>query len=166
MDKNHRDRMAFMRVCSSKFTKGSKVFNTRTNKEIKIATPVFFQAQDRESVEEAVPGDIIGIHDTGKLQIGDTFTQGSKIKFSGIPNFAPEIFRTVILKGPPKSKQLEKGLTQLSEEGTVQLFQKDDNEKILGAVGVLQFEVVQFRLENEYGVRAIYEGHLLLELDS
>ena len=160
MDKNHRDRMAFMRVCSGKFTKGSKVFNTRTNKEIKIATPVFFQAQDRESVEEAVPGDIIGIHDTGKLQIGDTFTQGSKIKFSGIPNFAPEIFRTVILKDPLKSKQLEKGLTQLSEEGTVQLFQKKTtNEKILGAVGVLQFEVVQFRLENEYGVRAIYEGH-------
>lgn len=160
MDKNHRDRMAFMRVCSGEFKKGNKVFNTRTNKEVKIASPVFFQAQDREVVEFAIPGDIIGIHDTGKFQIGDTFTEGSRIKFSGIPNFAPEIFRTVILKDPMKSKQLEKGLTQLSEEGTVQLFQKKTtNEKILGAVGVLQFEVVQFRLENEYGVRAIYEGH-------
>ncbi len=160
MDKNHRDRMAFMRVCSGTFKKGQKIFNTRTDKDIKIASPVFFQAQDREVVEEAVPGDIIGIHDTGKFQIGDTFTEGKKIKFSGIPNFAPEIFRTVILKDPMKSKQLEKGLTQLSEEGTVQLFQKKTtNEKILGAVGVLQFEVVQFRLENEYGVRAIYEGH-------
>lgn len=160
MDKNHRDRMAFMRVCSGTFKKGQKIFNTRTDKDIKIASPVFFQAQDREVVEEALPGDIIGIHDTGKFQIGDTFTEGKKIKFSGIPNFAPEIFRTVILKDPMKSKQLEKGLTQLSEEGTVQLFQKKTtNEKILGAVGVLQFEVVQFRLENEYGVRAIYEGH-------
>jgi peptide chain release factor 3 len=161
MDKNHRDRMAFLRVCSGTFRKGAKVFNTRTNKEIKISSPVFFQAQDREIVELAIPGDIIGIHDNGKLQIGDTFTEGSKIKFSGIPNFAPEIFRTVILKDPLKAKQLEKGLNQLSEEGTVQLFKKKTtNEKILGAVGVLQFEVVQYRLENEYGVRAIYEGHI------
>jgi len=160
MDKNHRDRIAFMRICSGSFRKGRKVFNTRTNKEVKIASPVFFQAQDREVVEHALPGDIIGIHDNGKLQIGDTFTEGKKIKFSGIPNFAPEIFRTVLLKDPLKSKQLEKGLTQLSEEGTVQLFnKKTTNEKILGAVGVLQFEVVQFRLENEYGVRANYEGH-------
>ena len=161
MDKNHRDRMAFLRVCSGKFTKGQKVFNTRTKKEIKISTPVFFQAQDREIVELAIPGDIIGIHDNGKLQIGDTFTEGKIIKFSGIPNFAPEIFRTVLLKDPMKAKQLEKGLTQLSEEGTVQLFQKKTtNEKILGAVGVLQFEVVQFRLEHEYGVKASYEGHV------
>lgn len=160
MDKNHRDRMAFMRICSGVFKKGQKLYHTRTQKEMKVSSPVFFQAQDREVVDIALPGDIIGLHDTGKLQIGDTFTEGKNIKFSGIPNFAPEIFRTVILKDPLKSKQLDKGLTQLSEEGTVQLFRKKTtNEKILGAVGVLQFEVVQFRLENEYGVKAVYEGH-------
>ena len=152
--------MAFMRICSGVFKKGQKLYHTRTQKEMKVSSPVFFQAQDREVVDIALPGDIIGLHDTGKLQIGDTFTEGKNIKFSGIPNFAPEIFRTVILKDPLKSKQLDKGLTQLSEEGTVQLFRKKTtNEKILGAVGVLQFEVVQFRLENEYGVKAVYEGH-------
>jgi peptide chain release factor 3 len=160
MDKNHRDRMAFLRICSGKFTRNQKIYHTRTKKDLKISSPVFFQAQDRSLAEEAFPGDIIGIHDNGKLQIGDTFSQGKNIKYTGIPSFAPEIFQQVTLKDPMKAKQLDKGLTQLSEEGTVQLFKrKATNEKILGAVGVLQFEVVKFRLENEYGVRGEFNGH-------
>lgn len=160
MDKNHRDRIAFLRVCSGKFTRNQKIFHTRLEKDLKISSPVFFQAQDRSLAEEAYPGDIIGIHDNGKLQIGDTFTDGKKFKFTGIPSFAPEIFQQVTLKDPLKAKQLDKGLTQLSEEGTVQLFKrKNTNEKILGAVGVLQFEVVKFRLENEYGVRGEFNSH-------
>ena len=160
MDKNHRDRMAFLRVCSGVFKRNQKIHHTRTEKDIKIASPVFFQAKDRSLAEEAYPGDIIGIHDTGKFQIGDTFTQGKKFQFTGIPSFAPEIFRTVLLKDPLKGKQLDKGLQQLSEEGTVQLFKREiSTEKILGAVGVLQFEVVKFRLESEYKVKADYQGH-------
>ena len=160
MDKNHRDRMAFLRVCSGKFTRNQKNLPHQNKKEFKISSPVFFQAQDRSLAEEAYPGDIIGIHDNGKLQIGDTFSQGKNVKFTGIPSFAPEIFQQVTLKDPLKAKQLDKGLTQLSEEGTVQLFQrKTTNEKILGAVGVLQFEVVKFRLENEYGVRGEFNSH-------
>lgn len=158
MDKKHRDRIAFMRVCSGRFDRGSKIFHTRTEKEMKIATPLIFQAQDREITEFALPGDIIGLHDTGKLQIGDTFSEGEKIMFTGIPSFAPEIFQKVLLKDPLKGKHLEKGLQQLSEEGTVQLFRRHStNEKILGAVGMLQFEVVKRRLEDEYMVRGDYE---------
>lgn len=160
MDKNHRDRVAFMRVCSGRFTRGQKIFHTRSEKEIKVATPLMFQAQDREITEFAVPGDIIGLHDTGKYQIGDTFSEGEKIQFTGIPNFAPEIFKKVLLKDPMKAKQLDKGLQQLSEEGTVQLFKRHTTtEKILGAVGALQFEVVQHRLETEYSVRGEYESY-------
>jgi peptide chain release factor 3 len=160
MDKKHRDRVAFMRVCSGKFTRNQKIFHTRTGKDIKIPAPLIFQAQDREITEHAYPGDIIGIHDTGKYQIGDTFSNGEKIQYTGIPNFAPEIFRKVILKDPMKGKQLDKGLQQLSEEGTVQLFRRHTvNEKILGAVGVLQFEVVKHRLEEEYSVRGDYENY-------
>jgi peptide chain release factor 3 len=159
MDKNHRDRVAFMRVCSGVFKRGQKIFHTRTEKEIKIATPLIFQAQDREITEYALPGDIIGLHDSGKYQIGDTFSEGEKITFTGIPNFAPELFQKVILKDPMKGKQLDKGLQQLSEEGTVQLFTRHStNEKILGAVGVLQFEVVKRRLEDEYNVKGAYES--------
>ena len=160
MDKKHRDRVAFMRVCSGKFTRNAKIYHVRSDKELRIATPLMFQAQDREITEEAYPGDIIGLHDTGKFQIGDTFTEKSKFMFTGIPNFAPEIFNKVVLKDPMKAKQLEKGLQQLSEEGTVQLFTRHTtNEKILGAVGALQFEVVKYRLEDEYNVNAVYEGH-------
>ncbi|AUN98380.1 peptide chain release factor 3 [Bacteriovorax stolpii] len=160
MDKKHRDRVAFMRVCSGKFTRNQKIYHVRSEKELKIPTPLMFQAQDREITEEAFPGDIIGLHDTGKFQIGDTFTEKSKFMFTGIPNFAPEIFNKVILKDPMKAKQLEKGLQQLSEEGTVQLFTRHTTgEKILGAVGALQFEVVKYRLEDEYNVNADYEGY-------
>lgn len=160
MDKKHRDRVAFLRVCSGHFNRNQKIYHVRTDKEIKIATPLLFQAQDREITEEAFPGDIIGLHDTGKFQIGDTFSEGSKFLFTGIPSFAPEIFNKVILKDPMKSKQLEKGLQQLSEEGTVQLFTRHTtSEKILGAVGALQFEVVKYRLEDEYNVNATYEAY-------
>lgn len=160
MDKKHRDRIAFLRVCSGKFVRNQKIYHVRTNKELKIATPLMFQAQDREITEEAYPGDIIGLHDNGKFQIGDTFTEKSKYQFTGIPNFAPEIFNKVVLKDPMKAKQLEKGLQQLSEEGTVQLFTRHStSEKILGAVGALQFEVVKYRLEDEYNVNADYEGY-------
>ena len=160
MDKKHRDRVAFLRVCSGKFERNKKIFHVRSQKELKIAAPLIFQAQDREITEEAYPGDIIGLHDTGRFQIGDTFTEGETFIYTGIPCFAPEIFMKVLLKDPMKSKQLEKGLQQLSEEGTVQLFTRAlGNEKILGAVGPLQFEVVRFRLEDEYGVRGEYQTY-------
>lgn len=160
MDKRHRDRVAFMRVCSGIFSRGDKMHHVRSGKDIKIATPLIFQAQDREITEKAYPGDIIGLHDTGKYQIGDTFTEGEKIQFTGIPSFAPELFRKVLLKDPMKGKQLDKGLKELSEEGTVQLFTRHTvNEKILGAVGALQFEVVKHRLENEYNVQGDYESY-------
>jgi peptide chain release factor 3 len=159
MDKKHRDRIAFMRVCSGVFRRNTRIFHTRSEKEIKIPSPQIFQARDRELIEEAYAGDIIGIHDTGKFQIGDTFTEGSKFSYTGIPNFAPELFKTVTLKDPLKGKHLEKGLRQLSEEGATQLFiRPSTGMKMLGAVGALQFEVVKFRLEDEYSVRADYEA--------
>jgi len=160
MDKKHRDRVAFMRVCSGKFLRNTKIHHVRTGKDIKIASPLIFQAQDIEITEYALPGDIIGLHDTGKFQIGDSFSDGEKIEFTGIPNFAPEIFKKVLLKDPMKAKQLDKGLQQLSEEGTVQLFRRHTTpEKILGAVGALQFDVVKHRLETEYNVRGEYEQY-------
>lgn len=163
MDKKHRDRVAFMRVCSGVFKRNQKIFHVRTGKEIKIPSPLIFCAQDRELTEFALPGDIIGIHDTGRYQIGDTFSEGEKIQYTGIPSFAPEIFQKVLLKDPMKGKQLDKGLQQLSEEGTVQLFTRHTvNEKILGAVGILQFEVVKFRLEDEYGVKGEYETYAFI----
>lgn len=159
MDKKHRDRIAFMRVCSGVFKRNTKIFHARTEKEIKIPNPQIFQARDRELVEEAFAGDIIGIHDTGKFQIGDTFTEGEKIMYTGIPSFAPELFKKVALKDPLKAKHLDKGLKQLSEEGATQIFFRETTgEKMLGAVGALQFEVVKFRLEDEYNVKADYEG--------
>ena len=158
MDKKHRDRMTFMRVCSGNFTRNSKIHHVRSGKDIRIATPVIFQARDRELIEEAFPGDIIGIYDSGKYQIGDTFTEGERIQYTGIPSFAPELFMKVRSKDPLKAKHLEKGLLQLSEEGATQLFlKKTTTDRILGAVGQLQFEVVKFRLETEYNVEAIYE---------
>jgi len=160
MDKRHRDRVAFMRVCSGVFERNQKIFHVRSGKEMRISSPLIFQARDREITDFALPGDIIGIHDTGKLQIGDTFTLGEKFEFTGIPSFAPEIFMRVLLKDPLKGKQLDKGLKQLSEEGTVQLFTRYvGNEKILGAVGMLQFEVVKHRLEQEYSVKGSYEPY-------
>jgi len=158
MDKKHRDRISFMRVCSGSFKRNAKIFHVRTKKDIKIPTPLIFQARDREIVEQAFPGDIIGLYDSGKYQIGDTFTEGEQIRYTGIPNFAPELFMRVMLKDPLKAKQLDKGLLQLSEEGATQVFKRTvGSEKILGAVGKLQFDVVKFRLEDEYSVKATYE---------
>ncbi|WP_286262950.1 peptide chain release factor 3 [Thalassotalea atypica] len=158
MDPKHRDRIAFMRICSGKYTKGMKMKQVRIGKDVKIADAVTFMAGDRSNVEEAYAGDIIGLHNHGSIQIGDTFTAGEDMKFSGIPNFAPEMFRRIRLKDPLKAKQLQKGLIQLSEEGAVQVFRPlNSNEMIVGAVGVLQFEVVVGRLKTEYNVDAIYE---------
>ncbi len=160
MDPKHRDRISFMRVCSGMFSRNDKIYHVRTGKEIRIATPLIFQARDRDIAEEAFAGDIIGLYDTGKYQIGDTFSMGKKlIRYTGIPSFAPELFMRVTAKDPMKAKHLEKGLSQLSEEGATQLFiRRHTNEKMLGAVGALQFEVVKFRLEDEYGVDAMYES--------
>ncbi len=159
MDPAHRDRIAFVRICSGKFTRGMKVMHHRLGKEITLAHATIFMAQDRQNVEEAYPGDIIGIHNRGTIKIGDTFSIKEPLKFTGIPNFAPEIFKRVILKDPLKTKQLQKGLLQLSEEGAVQVFrQLLGNDYVLGAVGTLQFDVTMSRLKEEYGVNAIYEA--------
>ncbi len=158
MNPAHRDRIAFLRVCSGKFTRGMKVRHHRLGKEITLANATIFMAQDRANVEEAWPGDIIGLHNHGTIKIGDTFTPKEELKFTGIPNFAPEHFRRVILKNPLKMKQLQKGLVQLAEEGAIQVFRPlIGSDYIMGAVGVLQFEVTVARLKNEYGVEAIYE---------
>jgi peptide chain release factor 3 len=157
MDKAHRDRIAFMRICSGKFTRGMKVRHHRIGKDIQISNATIFIAQDRSGVEEAYPGDIIGVHNHGTIKIGDTFTDREELKFTGIPNFAPEHFRRVILRTPLKAKQLQKGLVQLAEEGAVQVFRPlKNNDYILGAVGVLQFDVIMSRLKDEYGVEAQY----------
>lgn len=159
MDPKHRDRIAFMRICSGKFTKGMKLKHLRLNKEVQISTALTFMAGDRSHAEVALPGDIIGLHNHGTIRIGDTFTQGEDLKFTGIPNFAPELFRLVRLKDPLKSKALMKGLIELSEEGATQVFRPlNSNQLILGAVGVLQFDVVAHRLKHEYKVDCVYES--------
>lgn len=159
MDPNHRDRIAFMRICSGKYQKGAKFWQVRTQKPFAVNQAVTFLASSREQVEEAYSGDIIGIYNHGGIQIGDTFTEGENLKFTGIPNFAPELFKRVRLKDPLKAKALQKGLIQLSEEGATQVFRPMiSNDLILGAVGVLQFDVVAFRLLSEYGVECVYEN--------
>ncbi|KAF0188250.1 MAG: bacterial peptide chain release factor 3 [Desulfobulbaceae bacterium] len=159
MNPAHRDRIAFFRICSGKFTRGMKVRHHRLDKDITLANATIFMAQDRANVEEAWPGDIIGLHNHGTIKIGDTFTPKETLKFTGIPNFAPEHFRRVLLKNPLKMKQLQKGLIQLAEEGAVQVFRPlIGSDYIMGAVGVLQFEVTMARLKNEYGVDAVYES--------
>lgn len=159
MNPAHRDRVAFLRIASGQYQKGMKVYHVRLGKEIQINNALTFMAGKRENADEAWPGDIIGLHNHGTIQIGDTFTQGEDLKFTGIPNFAPELFRLVRLKDPLKQKALLQGLTQLSEEGATQLFRLiDSNELILGAVGLLQFDVVAYRLENEYNVKCVYEA--------
>ena len=159
MDPMHRDRIAFLRICSGRFTRGMKVRHHRLGKDVAIANATIFMAQDRANVEEAWPGDIIGVHNHGTIKIGDTFSDKEPLKFTGIPSFAPEHFRRVRLKNPLKAKQLDKGLLQLAEEGAVQVFRPLlGNDYILGAVGVLQFDVTITRLKTEYGVDAIYEG--------
>lgn len=158
MDPAHRDRIAFLRICSGRFYKGMRIRQHRTGRDMVIANPTMFMAQDRTLVEEAWPGDIIGIHNHGTIRTGDTFSEKEPLAFTGIPNFAPEHFRQVRLKSPLKAKQLQKGVNQLVEEGAIQVFRTlYGNRLILGAVGVLQFEVTMARLKAEYGVDADYE---------
>lgn len=159
MDPNHRDRIAFMRICSGNYHKGIKLKHLRLGKDIQISNALTFMAGDREHADCAWPGDIIGLHNHGTIQIGDTFSQGEELKFTGIPNFAPELFRLVRLRDPLKNKALLKGLIQLSEEGATQVFRPLNSQSlILGAVGVLQFDVVAARLKSEYNVDCIYEN--------
>jgi peptide chain release factor 3 len=158
MDPKHRDRIAFMRICSGTYTKGMKMKHVRTGKDMRVADAFSFKAGERISVEQAVAGDIIGLHNHGSIQIGDTFTEGEELKFGGIPHFAPELFKRIRLKDPLRAKQLQHGIRQLSEEGSTQVFFPfKNNDIIVGAVGQLQFDVVAFRLKEEYGVEAIYE---------
>ena len=158
MDPQHRDRIAFLRVCSGKYTKGMKMRHLRIGRDIQVSNALTFMAGEREHIDEAYPGDIIGLHNHGTIQIGDTFTQGENLKFTGIPYFAPELFRAVRSKDPLKTKALHKGLLQLSEEGATQVFRPlNDNRIILGAVGILQFDVVAHRLLYEYNVDCVYD---------
>lgn len=159
MDPAHRDRIAFLRVCSGRFERGMKLKHLRLNRDVKVSSVVTFMASNREQVEEAYAGDIIGLPNHGNMQIGDSFSEGELLQFTGIPYFAPEIFRSVRIRNPLKVKQLHKGLQQLGEEGAVQVFKPVlGSDLILGAVGMLQFEVVASRLLNEYGVDAVFEG--------
>ena len=158
MDPQHRDRIAFLRICSGKYEKGMKAQHVRIGKDVKFSDAVTFLASDRGHIDTAFAGDIIGLHNHGTIRIGDTFTAKEKLIFTGIPNFAPELFRRAVLKDPLKMKQLQKGLMQLCEEGATQLFRpQTNNDLILGAVGVLQFEVVAQRLKDEYNVECQFE---------
>jgi len=160
MDPQHRDRIAFVRVCSGRFHRGMTVHHVRTAKDLTLARPVQFLAQERTVIDEAYSGDIIGIWDPGVLRIGDTLCEGEPLEFEGIPRFSPEHFVRVRLEDPLKRKQLKKGLDQLSEEGAVQMFfdrTRLEREPILGAVGVLQFEVIQHRLKSEYRVQVGFD---------
>jgi peptide chain release factor 3 len=158
MDPAHRDRIAFVRICSGRYQRGMRLHHVRLGKEVRVADALTFMAADRQQAEEAYAGDIIGLHNHGTINIGDTFTEGERLNFTGIPNFAPELFRRAVLKDPLKAKALQKGLAQLCEEGATQLFRPlKNNDSILGAVGPLQFEVVAFRLQDEYGVQCAFE---------
>ncbi|MTI22807.1 peptide chain release factor 3 [Fulvivirga sp. RKSG066] len=151
MDPNHRNRIAFARICAGKFERGKNYFHVRDNKKIRFSNTTMFMAQEKELVDEAWPGDIVGLYDTGNLKIGDTLSEGEKGMYKGIPSFSPEIFKEVINKDAMKTKQLEKGLNQLMEEGVAQLFSYElGARKVVGTVGALQFEVIQHRLKNEY----------------
>jgi peptide chain release factor 3 len=159
MDPGHRDRIAFMRICSGRYAKGMRLFHVRLGKEMRVADALTFLAADRQHTEEAHAGDIIGLHNHGTINIGDTMTEGERLTFTGIPNFAPEMFRRVVLRDPMRMKALQKGLDQLCEEGATQVFRPlRNNDLILGAVGMLQFDVVAFRLQDEYGVQASWDN--------
>jgi peptide chain release factor 3 len=158
MDPKHRDRIAFVRVCSGRYRPGMRMHQVRSGKDVKVTDAVTFMAGDRVQAEEAFPGDIIGLHNHGSIQIGDTFTEGEDIRFKGVPNFAPELFRRVRVRDPLRSKQLDTGLTQLAEEGATQVFRPlERNDLIVGAVGALQFDLVAFRLKDEYRADCLYE---------
>jgi peptide chain release factor 3 len=159
MDPGHRDRIAFMRICSGEFQKGQKLLHVRSGKEMKIADAITFMAADRQHADLAYAGDIIGLHNHGTINIGDSFSEGEQLRFAGIPNFAPEMFRRAVLKDPLRLKALQKGLAQLCEEGATQLFKPmRNNDLILGAIGQLQFDVVAHRLKDEYKVECQFEA--------
>lgn len=152
LDPKHRDRIAFLRVCSGRFERNKYYHHVRLDKDIRFSNPYSFLARSKDVIEEAFPGDVVGLFDTGNFKIGDTLTEGEDFYFTGIPSFSPEIFKEVVNKDPMKTKQLEKGLMQLTDEGVAQLFtQHGGNKKIIGCVGELQFEVIQYRLLQEYG---------------
>ncbi len=159
MDPGHRDRIAFMRICSGRYLKGMRLFHVRLGKEMRVNDALTFLASDRQHTDEAYAGDILGLHNHGTINIGDTFTEGESLMFTGIPNFAPEMFRRVVLRDPLRMKALQKGLDQLCEEGATQVFRPlRNNDLILGAVGQLQFDVVAFRLQDEYSVQAAFDN--------
>jgi peptide chain release factor 3 len=159
MDPNHRDRVAFMRLCSGHFKRGMKLFQVRTGKTMAVHNPILFFAQDRGLVEEARPGDIIGVPNHGTMRVGDTMTEGEVLRFTGIPNFAPEVLRRVRLDDPMKGKQLQRALNDLAEEGVTQVFRPAlGGNPIVGVVGQLQLDVLATRIETEYSVKAGFEG--------
>jgi peptide chain release factor 3 len=159
MDPAHRDRIAFVRICSGAYVPGKRLYQTRLGREVRVGDAITFMAADRQHVEQAYAGDIIGLHNHGTINIGDSFTEGEPLAFTGIPSFAPELFRRAVLRDPLKLKALQKGLAQLCEEGATQLFRPlTNNDLILGAVGPLQFEVAAYRLRDEYGVECAFEG--------
>ncbi|HVT34851.1 MAG TPA: peptide chain release factor 3 [Nevskiaceae bacterium] len=159
MDPKHRDRIAFLRICSGTYRKGMQLHSVRLGGHVRVSHALTFMAAEREAVEQAWPGDIIGLHNYGTIAIGDSFTEGEELRFTGIPSFAPELFRRVVLKDPLKAKQLNKGLDQLCEEGATQVYRPlTNNDIVLGAVGALQFEVVQYRLKDEYGVDSVFDN--------
>ena len=152
LDPRHRDRIAFLRVCSGRFARNTYYKHTRLGKDVRFSNPYSFMAREKDVIEEAYPGDVVGLFDTGTFKIGDTLTEGEIMQFTGIPTFSPEIFKELVNKDPMKTKQLEKGVMQLTDEGVAQLFtQHGGNRKIIGCVGDLQFEVIQYRLLQEYG---------------
>ena len=158
IDPNHRNRIAFLRICSGKFERNKFFYHTRLDKNLRFNTPYSFLARSKEILEEAYPGDIIGLYDAGYFKIGDTLTEGEKLQFKGIPSFSPERFKEVLNDDPLKTKQLDKGLKQLSEEGVAQLFIQDTaRRKIIGTVGELQFEVIKYRLKEEYGASCTFK---------
>lgn len=162
IDPRHRDRIAFLRVCSGVFERNKNYLHVRENRTLKFSNPTAFMAQEKSVIDFAYPGDIVGLYDTGTFKIGDTLTDHEKVNFKGIPRFSPELFKYVVNADPMKTKQLNKGLEQLTDEGVAQLFtKKTDNRKILGTVGALQFEVIQHRLKSEYGASCHFE-HLSL----
>jgi len=158
LDLRHRDRIAFLRVCSGKFQRNTFYYHVRLDRKMKFANPAAFMAQDKNLIEEAYPGDVIGLYDSGIFKIGDTITEGDQFMFKGIPTFSPEIFKELQLTDPLKSKQLNKGILHLTDEGLAQVFiHSKGNRKVVGTVGDLQFEVIQYRLLHEYGVTCRFE---------
>jgi peptide chain release factor 3 len=159
LDPNHRDRIAFMRICSGRFERNKFYFHTRSEKKLRFSSPASFMANNKSIVDEAFPGDVIGLYDSGNFKIGDTLTEGEMLHFEGVPSFSPEILREVVNMDPLKTKQLEKGVRQMTDEGVAQLFiQQPGNRKIIGTVGELQYEVIKFRLEHEYGAKCSFSN--------